>query len=286
MKRQRTIYYNDARHYYLFVFEPPMALEDAWRPVDEVAGTGVDTFVYGVDRGDGLFYRSKVGQQFKYGGSSTEFRQAAYWRVWHNMKSLSDRGLDLLRVLIDRAHEWGMDFFAGARLGPYAGMDPSHSTANGGHGFMHREVRDHLYDVLEELATQYPSQGVELDFAAAPGGAPFCLRPEDVEEGMPVITEWVERVSRMVRNRDSEPGQVGVRVYPTEPINRRHGLDVRRWIDDGLIDFVVPMVYAFNLVDSNMPIDWLVAATRGSSAHGSEVAGNTNNILFNNLCDN
>ena len=30
MKRQRTIYFNDARHYYLFVFEPHMALEDAW----------------------------------------------------------------------------------------------------------------------------------------------------------------------------------------------------------------------------------------------------------------
>ena len=29
MKRQRTIYYNDARHYYLFVFEPPMAMVDA-----------------------------------------------------------------------------------------------------------------------------------------------------------------------------------------------------------------------------------------------------------------
>ncbi len=45
MKRARSIYFNDARHYYLFVHEPPMRLEDAWGPVDEVAGTGVDTFV-------------------------------------------------------------------------------------------------------------------------------------------------------------------------------------------------------------------------------------------------
>ena len=35
--------------------EPPMALEDAWRPIDDVAGTNVDTFVYMVERGDGLF---------------------------------------------------------------------------------------------------------------------------------------------------------------------------------------------------------------------------------------
>jgi hypothetical protein len=39
MPRQpRTLYFNDARHYSLFAFEPPMRLEDAWRPIDEVAG--------------------------------------------------------------------------------------------------------------------------------------------------------------------------------------------------------------------------------------------------------
>ena len=30
-RKKRTLYYNDARHYYLYVFEPPMTLEDAWR---------------------------------------------------------------------------------------------------------------------------------------------------------------------------------------------------------------------------------------------------------------
>ena len=62
MRQRRTIYFNDARHYYLFVHEPPMRLADAWSAVDEVAGTGVDTFAYGVARDDGLFYPSRVGQ--------------------------------------------------------------------------------------------------------------------------------------------------------------------------------------------------------------------------------
>ena len=30
-RKKRTLYFNDARHYYLYVFEPPMTLEDAWR---------------------------------------------------------------------------------------------------------------------------------------------------------------------------------------------------------------------------------------------------------------
>ena len=76
MRRRRTIYFNDARHYYLFVFEPPMKLEDAWRPVDEAAGTAVDTFVYGVNRGDGCFWPTKAGVRFGAGsGAEPEDRR-------------------------------------------------------------------------------------------------------------------------------------------------------------------------------------------------------------------
>ena len=182
MRRQRTIYFNDARHYYLFVFEPPMTMEDAWRPVDEVAGTGVDTFVYGVSRVDGLYYPSKASTQFKHGEhgpDSPGFKQNAYWRTWHNMKSLEERGLDPLRVLIDRAHEKGMDFFASLRLSSYPTIDPAHEVKSGGRGWVHSEVRDFQREVLRELAVDYPTEGVELDFAAAPGGSPSHFRDEN-----------------------------------------------------------------------------------------------------------
>ena len=62
MRRQRTIYFNDARHFYLFVFEPPMRVEDMWRPVDEVAGTGVDTLVYGGRAGGRAILSVEGGQ--------------------------------------------------------------------------------------------------------------------------------------------------------------------------------------------------------------------------------
>ena len=264
MRRRRTIYFNDARHYYLFVFEPPVTLEDAWRPVDECAGTAVDTFVYGVQSGT-LFYPSKVGM--RYGADMQGFSHPAYWRVWNNMQSLIDRGLDPLSVLIERAHDKGMDFFASMRLGSYAGMDSAHELASGGRGWVHPEVRDHQYVVLEELATEYPVEGVELDYAAPPGGSSWYFKDEDVPEYTPVMTEWVRRVSAMVRGRQGEPGQVGARVYPTESINLAKGLDVRTWLAEGLLDYVVPMVYAHTLVDSNLPIDWLV-----ESAHAAEAS--------------
>ena len=86
-----------------------MRLEDAWRPIDEVASTSVDTFIYGVSRGDGLLYASEKGLRF--GSDVDSFEQAAYLRVWETMQSLIDRGLDPPGVLIDRAHDKGMDFF-------------------------------------------------------------------------------------------------------------------------------------------------------------------------------
>ena len=264
MRQKRTIYFNDARHYYLFVFEPPMTLEDAWVPIDEVAGTAVDTFIYGVERGDGLFYPSRIGMRF--GQDIQPFQMAAYWRVWHNMQSLIDRGLDPLQVLIDRAHDKNMDFIASLRMAPHGGMDPAHRLENDGGGLAHAEVRDHQYAVLEELITEYPTEGVELDFAL-PGGGSRVLRPEDVAATTPVLTDYVERISEMVRKQPGEPRQIGVRVLPTEEMNREQGLDVRTWLERGLVDFAVPLRYGYMILDPNMPIDWLIEA-----AHAADTA--------------
>ena len=49
--QERLIYFNDARHFHLFVHEPgDMNAVLAAAPVDEIAGCGVTTFSYGVSR--------------------------------------------------------------------------------------------------------------------------------------------------------------------------------------------------------------------------------------------
>ena len=263
-RKKRTLYFNDARHYYLYVFEPPMTMEDAWVPIDEVAGTAVDTFVYGVERGDGLFYPSRVGQRF--GADKRPFELTAYWRTWENMQSLIDRGLDPLTVLIDRAHEKGMDFFASVRMASYGGLEAKYKVPEGGRGLAHEFVRDHQYAVLKELATEYATEGVELDFSAAPGGMPLYVRPEDVSAVTPVLTEWVAKISKAVRSRPGKPGLVGARVYPTEEMCLKQGLDVRAWIREGLVDYLAPILYIDFTLDVDMPIDWVIEA-----AHAKDI---------------
>src|SRR5439155_14227127 len=76
-KKRRTMYFNDARHFYLYSFEPPMSLEDARRPVDELAGTAVNTLIYGVETA-GLFSDTKVG--IRAGSDQRPFTSANGWR--------------------------------------------------------------------------------------------------------------------------------------------------------------------------------------------------------------
>ena len=272
MRRHRTIYFNDARHWYLYAFEPPMTMEDAWRPVDDVAGTAIDTFIYGVSSG-GLFYPSRVGQ--RYGVDRRPFDHVAYWRVWHNMQSLIDRGLDPLKVLIDRAHEKGLELIASNRMADFAGLDQKYEIGVPGSqapgcgprehlpDFARKETREHKFAVFEELATAYDTDGLELDFAFCP----YYFKPDEIEDNTPVMTDLVRRVSEMVRRRSRGPGTVGARVFPGEDMNLFAGLDVRTWIKEGLVDYVMPLIYGYPILDTNVLQDWLVEA-----AHQSDTA--------------
>jgi hypothetical protein len=266
MRQRRTMYFNDARHYYLFVHEPPMRLVDAWSAVDEIAGTGVDTFTYGVARDDGLFYPSRVGRRF---GADADGRleMAAYWRVWHNMQSLMDLGLDPLRVLVDRAHEHGLDFIASLRMGAYPGLPADKTIPGGGRGMALDEVRDFQHRLLKELLTEYPVEGVELDFAAAPMGTAHWFPPDEAPQLAPVMTQFVSRVADCARQRPGDAGLVGVRVYPTRALNEAAGLQVDRWLEEGLVDYVIPLVYGDMVLDGAMPVDWLIEA-----AHAVDVS--------------
>jgi len=267
MKQKRTIYFNDTRHFFLYTLEPPLAMEDIWRPVDEAAGTCVDTFVYSVEGGGGLFYPSKVGRRF--GGIDDGKRGSYAWRAWKSLQDLDERGLDILEVLIRRAHARGMDFFASLRMATYYGMDPALLVANGGKGLGAAEVRDYQFEILRELATSYDTQGVELDLAA-PGGTAWFFPQGEGEVYAPVMTSYLGEIAAMVRGRPGAPGVVGVRVYPTEEMCLRHGLDVRAWFAAGVVDWVMPMVYPYFVLDGDMPIEWLTAA---AAAAGVSVYG-------------
>ena len=242
-----------------------MKLEDAWLPVDEIAGTAIDTFSYCVERGDGIFYPSKIGMLI--GSDKRPFTNHIMWRAWECIQSLMDQGLDPLRVLIDRAHDKGMDFFADLRLSSYGGMNPAHQLSEGGGGFAHTQVRDHQFSVIQELVTDYPIEGVELDFPAASANKQSYFKPEDIEKHTPLMTDWVRKVSDMTKSQPGRTVEIGARVYPTETMNLAQGLDVRTWLNEGILDFVIPVMYMYSNLDPNMPFDWLIQPAHEADAN-------------------
>ena len=270
MRKRRTMYLDDARHYYLYVFEPPMTMEEAWLPVDQVSGTAVDTFVYGV-AASGLFYPTRVGKQFgempressgprSSGFSRRPFDAAAQWRAWSNMRGLMQQGLDPLKVLVDRAHEKDMEFIASLRMGTLEPTDPAHMGSEGGRMLAHPEVRELLFSITEELVSEYDIEGVELDFSA-PAASWDLFRQEEARDNTPLLTELVGKIASMVRNGQDGRRAVGAKVFPTEEMNLERGLDVRTWLGQGLLDFVVPAVFYYpSTLDTDLPLDWIVEA--------------------------
>ena len=129
-------------------------------------------------------------------------------------------------------------------MGAYLGVDPDKLVLNGGKGLGHAELRDERFAVLQELGTQYDTQGVELDLAA-PGGTIWHFPKDEGPQYAPVLTDYLAKIVDMMRNRPGQPGLVGVRVYPTEEMCLRPGLDVRTRFKQGIVDWVMPMFYPY-----------------------------------------
>ena len=64
MQKPKLIYYNDARHYSFYRYDPPMSLHQLQQPVDEILGTEVDTLVYGLASGQTFLHGSHVGERW------------------------------------------------------------------------------------------------------------------------------------------------------------------------------------------------------------------------------
>ncbi len=101
------------------------------------------------------------------------------------------------------------------------------------------ELREHKIAVLRDLMENYQLEGLQLDFARHTP----CLPPGREWEMRDHATEFV----RMVRAMLCEVGekrncrlQLLVRVGDTVAGNHLDGLEVERWIAEGLIDVLVP----------------------------------------------
>lgn len=101
------------------------------------------------------------------------------------------------------------------------------------------ELRAHKVAILEELLTNYPLAGIQLDFARHTP----CLPPGQEWEQREHATEFVRLVRRMMRTIEKNSGRpllLLARVAENPAGGNRDGLDVETWVREGLLDVLVP----------------------------------------------
>ena len=122
------------------------------------------------------------------------------------------------------------------------------------------EVRFHMLSIICELFEGFDVDGVELDYMRHPA----FFRPEEAYASRYLMTDFIRRIRQRLDEVGAEHGRhldLLMRVTPTLYDCTRIGLDVRKWIGDGLVDIVAA---GGGFIPFEMPIREFVEAAEGT----------------------
>lgn len=228
-----------------------------------LVGSHVDTIFYCTGHGFGYhIHDTKVGTVLD-----------GYEGGVSGVRPLIEQGNDALKVMVDYCHANGIEIFRSQRMNDR--HDRSHTPDNPnpefspfkqqhpeclvstidnppthakydwtGADYTHPEVRDAMYSYLEEVCQNYDVDGIEMDFWRAPlffKSVAFGGQASDKELDM--MTDLVRRVREMTEREGQRRGRpllVAVRVPDSLGYCRGIGLDLERWMEEGLVDLLIP----------------------------------------------
>ena len=137
--------------------------------------------------GGHCFYDTKVGRRFdqdpdyQYSPANGRFTALLAWRMVANFQRMLAQGNEPLKVYIEAAHQRGMKLLACLRMNdrhdfnvkhppalvrehPEFAMRRKDGTVIAGMDFRYPAVRDFVFKPMQELATNYDVDGLELDW--------------------------------------------------------------------------------------------------------------------------
>lgn len=282
MAQPKIMFYHDGRHPLIYMYEPPMQRPEYEAAVDELVGTPVEAIMFCLGDGRTVLHNTKVGELW--GHNMDRWPHAIFRRAHQNARHLIDAGDDPLQIICDRAHAKGMlvyptllvqqgrgergadvrcsDFrFDSVQLEIGAGGDlPPDSPGLTFLDFKHEQVRDERFALIEETLEQYAVDGFELDLAYGP----HYFHPDAVAAGREVMTAWIERVCAAVKAGGSER-ELAIRIPADLGVCERIGLDVRGWIERGIVDVLIGEgMGGSDWLDQTVDFRPLVEAARGA----------------------
>ena len=275
---RRMIFNNDGNEPYNAMTSPTVEefLELRTKPL---VGSQVDSIFYCTSIGFGTFtHFTKVGQVFP-------AREGPYKN--NQLPAMQELGIDPLAEMVKFCRQNKLESFWSMR------MNDTHDGANADYGpillknnklktdhpeymlgkpgermkngkwtavnYGLPEVRDLAFRYVEEVATRYDVDGVELDFFRHPLFFASTAKGEiATDDERTTMTELILRI----RNRLDEIGYkrdkpilLAVRVPDSAKYCQTIGLDVDQWMKQGLIDVMTVCSY-FQLNDWKYSADW------------------------------
>ncbi len=108
--------------------------------------------------------------------------------------------------------------------------------------FEHQEVRDVVLAAVKDVLDRYDVDGIDLDFQRHICYFKETRRYEPVTaEHCEMLTDLVGKIRKevlAVSERKGKPILLSARILATLEQNRRFGLDVEKWVDNGYLDFI------------------------------------------------
>lgn len=272
--RPRRVIFNNDGNEPVYLSKTTSAEELLSHRTAPLAGSHVDAIFYCTwSSGFSLFtHDTKVGQVFS-------SREGLFSK---NMTpTLLAAGTDPLRVMADFGREKGIEIFWSFRLndthdGSTTDYGPIMFRANqlkqehpewligtptkkpkfgawSAVDFSRPEIRDLAFRLVEEVCQNYPVDGFEIDFFRHPvffkRAAQTGTECSDEERG--VMTDLMQRIRTMTEREGMKRGRpllLAIRVPDSTDYCRAIGLDLDRWLADGLVDLLITSGY-FQLND-------------------------------------
>ncbi|MDP7275123.1 MAG: M55 family metallopeptidase [Planctomycetaceae bacterium] len=287
-KQPRTVFNDDAQVLAEAPAKDPAPYIKAWLD-RESAAVPFSTFVFLACTPDICFYDTKAGEEY---GARLKTTDHKYVRAMHSLKQ---QGTDALRLVTEHMQSRGKEVLAAIRMSDthhhrlntfdelcpqfaidhpeYVIKQPDGRTNETALDYSIAAVRNHRMKIMKEIVTDYPVDGLELNFVR---WAKHFPRDKGREKA-PIMTRYVERIRRMMdasgrKRKNGKRLTLGVRVPESLHTCWLAGVDIQTWVKNGWIDFVV--VSTWNNTDPQLPIDEFARFTRPAGVDTIVTMGN------------
>ena len=240
--------------------EVPMSREDFIGLLyGDLGELPIDCLFWNGSAGSTAFYPSKV-LEFKAEAEGGRCANQGQWRAIASAKAMIERGEDVNRSAIDGAQQHGVDVFFSFRMNDQHG-DPTDtprlkrdhpelllgsqapSWFATSYDYSHQRVREHRLEMIREVAEGYDFDGIELDWQRhalhLPVAHAFRRRY--------VLTDFMRQARRIIEEagrRRGRPLYLAARVGASLESCLHVGYDVERWVEEGLMDYLIPSACA------------------------------------------